>query len=580
MQAHGHFAHLPRTALFLAALLGGNPFCSLGAEALQTVARTTSYGPVLGVDDTASSGTFFWKGVPFAKPPTGALRWQAPVEPTPWKKPLMAKTFGNASAQNGRLYGPGLNNTYDATIGATLNQAVGSEDSLYLNIWRPASKEANLPVIFFLHGGSNITGYTADPIYDGAALARKANAVVVTANYRLGVLAWLNLPPLKVGTDPQGDSGNFGTLDQILALNFVQKNIAQFGGDPANVTAMGESAGATDLYALLTSPVVVAATPQLFHRAILMSGGLALPNELPPGSVPSMMPAAFSENLATKWLTGLLITDGLAADAAGAARYLATQTAAQVAAYLRAKPVGDLLKQALTFGTTSHIPDGTVVATSAIAAIKAGKYLKVPMILSNTRDEGKLFPAWLAMAPALGGKPGLIVDDATRFNLMAGFNPDRPDASMEKALINPVYLPADEQATGFNARLALVTKLVFLANRDAMINALAANQSKIWCCQFAWDQEPAPWNTVYGAAHSFELPFVFGNFGPSLYANVIGGKANQGGRLALSEAMMQAFGAFARKADPNHAALGTPWPVWPKSLVFDATLTEKKISVP
>ena len=113
-----------------------------------------------------------------------------------------AQPFGNACVQYGRIYGPGANNQYDPTIGTTLNKAVGSEDCLYLNIWRPASADDKLPVIVFIHGGSNISGYTADPVYDGAALAKTANAVVVTANYRVGIFGFLDLPQLKTGSTP------------------------------------------------------------------------------------------------------------------------------------------------------------------------------------------------------------------------------------------------------------------------------------------------------------------------------------------------------------------------------------------
>ena len=124
--------------------------------------RSTSYGQVQGVDDSANSGTYSWKGIPFAKPPVGALRWMAPVEPDPWSNVLQAKAFGNACIQYGRIYGPGANNKYDATIGTTLNTAVGSEDCLTLNIWRPASGDTNLPVIYFIYGGSDVSGYSAE----------------------------------------------------------------------------------------------------------------------------------------------------------------------------------------------------------------------------------------------------------------------------------------------------------------------------------------------------------------------------------------------------------------------------------
>jgi para-nitrobenzyl esterase len=149
---------------------------------------------VRGNDETSTSGTYSWKGIPFAKAPVGALRWKAPVEPDVWTGTLVTQTFGNACMQIGRIYGPGANNTYDSTIGTTLNTPVGSEDCLTLNIWRPATGDDKLPVLFFIYGGSNISGYTADPVYNGAKLAKTANAIVVTANYRVGVLGFLNLP--------------------------------------------------------------------------------------------------------------------------------------------------------------------------------------------------------------------------------------------------------------------------------------------------------------------------------------------------------------------------------------------------
>ncbi len=145
---------------------------------MSPIQRQTTFGPVVGTDLSAANGTYVWKGVPYAKPPVGELRWKAPADPDPWTSPRLTQQFGHACAQASRLYGPGLNNKYDATIGTSLGKTVGSEDCLYLNIWRPASAAAQLPVIVWVHGGSNISGYTADPMYDGANLARTANAVV------------------------------------------------------------------------------------------------------------------------------------------------------------------------------------------------------------------------------------------------------------------------------------------------------------------------------------------------------------------------------------------------------------------
>jgi len=548
--------------------------------------RTTAYGLVQGVNDSASSGTYFWKGIPFAKPPVGSLRWMAPVEPDPWSGALQTQTFGKACIQYGRIYGPGANNKYDATIGTTLNTAVGSEDCLTLNIWRPASEDSNLPVIYFIYGGSDVSGYSADPVYDGATLAKTANAVVVTANYRVGLFGWLNLPQLKTGTNANDDSGNFGTLDTIKTLQFINKNIATFGGNPGNVTVMGQSAGAINVYALLTSPLVVNANPKLMHKAIPISGGISLASNLAPGSLPTLNTSAVYLAQGNALLNNLLIADGKAVDNATAQAYAATQTSAQIASYMRSKDGSTLFNILLTklaalgLSGSGPIPEGTVLPPDPIAAIKAGNYLKVPVLASNTRDEAKLFSAYLALSPALGGLPGMIVTDASRFATMLNFNPDAATPLTAGDFINAAYLPVATPVTGYNARTDLLNAIFFIASRDNVLAALKSQQDNVWYYQFNWDKEPAPWNDVYGAAHAFDLPFVFGNFGPSLFGNVIGGNANKAGRLALSNAMMKSIGAFAKNGDPNDAALGVTWPTWPKKLVFDASLTDKAISVP
>ena len=294
-----------------------------------------------------ASGALSWKGIPYAKPPTGELRWQAPQEPQAWTTARAATSFGNACSQYGRIYGPGANNKYDETIGTTLNTAVGSEDCLYLNVWRPQSDETNLPVIVFFHGGSNVSGYTADPMYDGAALAKAANAVVVTPNFRVGVLGFLNLPQLKPG-DPSNDSGNFTLLDSIKALQFVRTNAAAFGGNPESVTIVGQSAGAINVWALQTSPMMVAANPKLFHRVMPMSGGISLASNLPAGSIPTLSPASTYLVQGNALLQNLVIADGLATDAATAQAYIATQSSAQIAAYMRSKTPAQLYTTLLT----------------------------------------------------------------------------------------------------------------------------------------------------------------------------------------------------------------------------------------
>ena len=184
-------------AMVVVALLAG---CATAPPSAPSMQRDTDWGPVVGRDDSRTSGTWSWKGVPFAAPPVGGLRWRAPRDPVAWRTPRDATTFAPACVQTGRLYSPGLHNRHDESIGSLLGKTVGAEDCLYLNIWTPASATPKArPVIVFVHGGSNITGYTADPIYDGAALAREQDVVVVSVNYRLGIFGFLNLAPLKTG---------------------------------------------------------------------------------------------------------------------------------------------------------------------------------------------------------------------------------------------------------------------------------------------------------------------------------------------------------------------------------------------
>jgi para-nitrobenzyl esterase len=539
--------------------------------------RQTTAGKIEGVDDSAASGTWFWKGVPFAKAPSGELRWRAPVEPEAWSGIRAAKTFGSACLQIGRIFGPGANNTYDATIVSTLGKPLGSEDCLFVNVWRPATTDKKLPVLLFVHGGSNISGYTADPLYDGAKLAKAANAVVITASYRLGVLGFLNVPQLRPGGTAGDDSGNFALLDNMAALRFIQNNVAAFGGDPGNVTLSGESAGATNLLAIMTSPMAKG----LFHKVIEMSGGISMASNLvgKPGASPALNPASVSLAQGDGILKSLLVADGTAADAGAAATYIASRTPAQIAAYLRAKEGGALLTTVLNAGLSSvaPIPDGTVIPLNPIDAIAADQYVKVPTIAGNTREEGKLFASLL---PLFGGSPGWKIDDAARLTLMMNFNPDAAVQTLTSGdIIDASYLPVGTAVTGYNAKTRLVTSLLFEANRDNLLDTMKTRQSNLWSYRLDWAQEAYPWNEVYGAAHAFDLPFVFGNFGPSVLSNTIGGKANEKGRLALSGAVMASIGAFMRKGDPNTPELGATWAPWPSKLLFDATPTALQTGV-
>ena len=201
------------------------------------------------------SNTWSWQGIPYARPPVGKLRWKAPKTPKAWKGILETKSFSEKCSQFD------LNGNFN-----------GSEDCLYLNVWRPATQEKDLPVYVWIYGGGNSVGSYSDSNIYGDRLAANANMVVVTISYRLGPMGWFIHECLE-DDDPANSSGNYGTLDIIDSLKWVKKNIKEFGGNPGNVTIAGESAGGTNVLSLLISPIAKG----LFHKAISQSGSLSFP---------------------------------------------------------------------------------------------------------------------------------------------------------------------------------------------------------------------------------------------------------------------------------------------------------------
>ena len=318
--------------------------------------RRTHYGPVVGVDDSRHSGTLCVEGHPLSPSRRSASCAGSASRTRALEGAAAATQFGNACVRTARIYGPrqqplrpehrhhagpgsgqrglpvpehlgtgGPARAPPATMTARMTAATTAATA---NGNGNGNGNGRLPVIVFVHGGSNVSGYTADPVYDGAALARAANAVVVTVNYRLGIFGFFNLPQLKSGSDAQEDSGNFALLDIIQALRFVRRDIDKFGGDPKNITLVGQSAGAINVYALLTTPATVQARPSLFHRAAPLSGGISLASNLPPGRLPTLNPAAVYLAQGNQLLSQQLIVDGVAADAAAAAAWVASHAAA------------------------------------------------------------------------------------------------------------------------------------------------------------------------------------------------------------------------------------------------------------
>ena len=227
--------------------------------------RKTAYGDVVGFLDISESHT--WMGIPFATPPVGDLRWRAPVEPASWQGTFDALKASDRCKQIGSVG--------ESRPREEHGKPIGSEDCLYLNIFAPKfangkvpAGDDRLPVMVYIHGGGNVAGYANQFKYSGRNLAKNHGVIVVNFNYRLGLFGWLSHPSLNHDGSLEDKSGNFGILDCVAALEWVQNNIEAFGGDPTNVTLFGESAGGINIFAILASQQ----GEGLFHKAIIQSG--------------------------------------------------------------------------------------------------------------------------------------------------------------------------------------------------------------------------------------------------------------------------------------------------------------------
>jgi para-nitrobenzyl esterase len=323
----------------------------------------TKYGKLEGAAGRGTS--WMWKGVPYAKPPVGGLRWRAPQPPQAWDGIRQSTDKFDMATQLA------MSKTW-----IPQGNIIGGEDCLYLNIWRPQSEEKNLPVYVYLHGGANNFGSAR--LYDGSGIASVSNMVVVIPQYRLGPLGWFNHPALKDGVTLDEASGNFGTLDTIQALKWIRENIAAFGGDPYNVTLTGQSAGGHNTMNLLISPLARG----LFQRALCQSAGLELAD------------VDQGIKMADITIEKLLMADGKAADRTAAAAARSKMTNTETAAYLRGKSAGQLISAQLNDrGSLEFHPayiDGTVIPAGLLDAIGSGNYNRVPIILGACPSNPKL----------------------------------------------------------------------------------------------------------------------------------------------------------------------------------------------
>ncbi|HUO48693.1 MAG TPA: carboxylesterase family protein [Acidimicrobiales bacterium] len=467
------------------------------------VARTAA-GLVRGAEE---NGLWVFRGVPYARAGAGAGRWRAPEAPEHWTGIHDALAWGPIAPQAPPI--PGLSLPGDPFDAA--------EDCLNLNIWTPGLDDARRPVMVWHHGGGFTTGTGASGLFDGRHLAA-AGVVVVTFNYRLGALGFLAHPELADGDE---DAGNWGLLDQLALLRWVQEHIAGFGGDPGNVTVFGESAGAMSIADVLCAPVAAG----LFRRAVLQSG--------PPATGTVDWGARRAERLAELLGLGSLRRRSLESvppdELVAATRQLAAQIPGDGGLPLPFLPV----------------VDGVVLDQAPELAMADPAAELVPVLVGTTRDEAALY---IAPDPSsIDLEPDGVVRRLGRLV--------SPEAA---AIVVGTYQEAragrSEPIAGRDLWTAVVSDYVFRLPSVHLAERYAAHGAAAFSYLFSWE---SPFlGGAFGSCHGLDVPFVFGSLANPVVHPFTGGGEDA---FALSMRMRHAWLAFARTGDPSCDAVGD-WP--------------------
>lgn len=473
------------------ALAGASPV--LAADPAPVV--TAPAGTVRGTSD---GDLRVFKGIPYAAPPVGPMRWRPPAALPRWSGERSATSFGAACVQ------PQGSN---ATIYAGPPMPV-SEDCLTLNIWAPANAR-NAPVMVWIHGGALVSGSSREPMYDGRKLAERG-IVVVSINYRLGVLGWLAHPWLSRESG-QRVSGNYGLLDQIAALTWVRDNIGAFGGDARQVTIAGESAGGLSTLYLMTSP----AARGLFSRAIAQSAYMI--------SMPELRKAAFG--MPSGEGGGQLLTGALQVPDVASLRGMDAQTLTDTAAKLGFAPFG--------------VVDGAALPQQMVDAFDQGRQAPVPVLAGFNQGEIRSLRMLAPKPPA---------DAAAYEKAIRASYADLADRFLQ------LYPAADYR----ESILATTRDALYGWTSERLIRKQAALGQSAYLYLFDHGY-PAMDGADLHAFHASELPFVFGTPGgtPPRWPKV----PDTPGERALSDAMLDYWASFVRDGKPV-ARDAAPWPAY------------------
>jgi len=466
------------------------------------------------LEGTYEAGVHIFRGIPFAAPPVGDRRFRPPQPPEPWRGVRSAAKFGDAAPQPEDFLGSLLG----------LDSSPTNESCLYLNVWTPRPDGARRPVMVWIHGGAFVMGTGAREINDGTALALRGDVVVVSLNYRLGSFGFLHVST----TDPQtlSTTGNEGILDQVAALEWVQREIGAFGGDPRNVTIFGESAGSISVAVLLS----LSRARGLFHRAILQSG---------------------SANLVASRKRAQKVTETLRQHL-DRAPVSAAQWRGLTADELFAAQLRMMATPSMEFAGLPFLPviDGEVLPRDPFELIGEGCAADVPVLIGTTSDEMKLFAL-------LDPKAATLDEDAVVHRCER--NIPGADAQGSSHGRRAVTLYKEARA----ARGASITPAdlwwAIEADRFMRYPSMrlaelhAAHQVRTYAYLFTW---PSPFmGGALGACHALDVPFVFGSCVHPKIAAFTGAGVDS---MRLTHQMQDAWIHFARSGDPNHPGL-PPW---------------------
>jgi para-nitrobenzyl esterase len=506
-------------ALAMAVVCATSTVAAPAAPAGAPVVSAPAGGPVVSapagaVRGVATAGEHVFKGVPYALPPTGARRWRAPVAMPAWRGVRDASAFGPACMQI--PYAP--HSLYTEVYPAM------SEDCLTLNIWAPKNAR-HAPVFFYIHGGSMVRGSSQETIFDGEKLAARG-IVVVSINYRLGLLGFLAHPELSAES-PQRVSGNYAILDQIQALRWVRRNIAAFGGDPARVTIAGESAGGLSILYLLASPEARG----LFSQAIAQSAYYA--------SAPALRSAAFGQP---------------SAESAG--ERFAAAVGAKGIADLRAMGSQAIIAAALKGGfVPTATVDGQVLRHQLIETFDRGEQARVPVLTGFNSGEIRTLRQLLPQLPADAARYEAIV--RARYGDLANrFLDHYPSATIEQSLLaavrDGVFGWTSERLVRDQAKLGMPAYLYFWDHgypAAEAVNLHGFHESEVPYIFGTIDRTPANWPKVGDDADERALSQAMGDYWASFVLT--------GQPAAAHQPLWQPFnrgGAYLRVTDTPQAA--------------------------